>query len=341
MFFPSRQQATLRLVPLAVAVLVLAGCTRTSTGNALKDQSVTTASATASTSPAPPPGPAVGDVDALVRFTDPATEIVDAAALTTYVLPGMSGRGVECFEQTVDSDRVLAMAPGAGADHVAGLVVDCVNHRSLGGIIAMYAVGFRDDGADLYPTLADCASPALDEVTPDAVRAGLASILRARLDLPAPPTSPDIAVEFLDSHTDCFAATEPATSTPPGEPTVPSSPTVTADPPPVPDRTVRWDLLRVGDCILHVPDGEIVQVTTTSCDTPHESEVVGATLALSGTEEQECEVRFSDYTGLTVDDLGDFSLDYVVSTDTFFNPKLICLVSSPGVETTTGSIASS
>ncbi|MEJ7651124.1 MAG: hypothetical protein WKF57_19090 [Nakamurella sp.] len=270
----------------------------------------------------------------IVRFTDPASEIKDAGDLTAYVLPGMSGDGVRCVEDGIDTPSLLAMSPDEGSIATADLVAGCIQHPDLGRVIAMYAVGFGEDGAATYPAVADCASTALTDETPKAVHAALQSIFAARLDLPAPPTSPDVAADYLMAQTDCL---DPVASVPP-TPVAPSSPVTTA-PEPVKDRIIDWTLLRPGECVVDLPDTNIYKVTVTDCAKPHESEVVGATFAIAGTEETTCDRLFTTFTGKKPADLPDFTVDRLVSTDTFANPKLICFASSYTVHQTTGSLA--
>jgi len=102
---------------------------------------------------------------------------------------------------------------------------------------------------------------------------------------------------------------------------------------------VQWDVLRAEDCVVAIPDGDFLEVTVTDCTQPHEAEVVGASFAMSGLEQSDCDKAFTEYTGKNPADVPDYYVDYLLPTDTFSNPKLICLASPVTGGQTIGSLA--
>jgi hypothetical protein len=344
---------SLRWVPALCAVVLLTACGATTGGRAAAATTVSSATTGSATSTAdttstgtedsrtsetstradPEAGPARGTVDAIVDFTDPAEQIGSAADLTDYLLPGMSGDGVDCFAAAVDPDEILPMSFADGAEAVTAAVLDCIEPAYLGNVVAMYAVGLTENGAEWYERVSSCAADAMSEEPVTELRAGLESIFEARLDLNAPPTSPDIAFEFLAERSDCLMW---LTDTTPAETPVETSAEVPGGP--AEDRTVKWDLLRPGQCIVDLPDGDISEVPVTDCANPHESEVVGTDLPMTGTEQATCDAKFEAYTGRPYTEMPEFGVEYISATDTFTNPWLICLATSAGAPTT-GSVA--
>ncbi len=292
----------------------------------------------------PEPGPAMGTVDAVIVFDDPANQIADADDLVAYVLPGLRGDGVNCVRDRLDPDEILSMDVSDGSAAVTSAVLDCVEPGSYGDIVAMYAVGLGPDGPEWFDRVSSCANGVLYDAPTDEVRAGLESIFDARLDLNAPPTSPDIAFAFLEERSDCLmwlvGTSTPDESSEPATPSEPETPSATETPQgPVPDETIRWDLLRAGQCVSDLPDGDFAELTTTDCANPHEAEVTGTDLPLAGTELSTCEATFASYTGRAATEMADVAVDYISSTDTFANPVLICLAVPVDGQPMTGSMA--
>ena len=325
----SRRRETL-LTFCATAALsgVLIGCSAGQAGNAavpLTSPTVTVTSAgTAVTSATREAGPVQGEVTAIKVFTDPASQIHTNADLAAYLLPGLSGDGVRCAEDALDPAAILDMSLQEGSRTVTSIVLECVDRNDVGSIVAMYAVGFQTDGAELFREVGPCAAAAFASDSPKALHAGLDSIYLARLDLAAPPTSPDIATELLQQNTGCLDALTTPSSIP--MTSAAPSPTPQATPTAANTRSIKWNLLAPGDCLPAVPQGDITTVTVTSCDVPHVTEVVGASFLTTAEAENGCRNLFKNYTG---QELGttQVALDILESTSPTGSLRVICLAS--------------
>jgi len=316
------------LAGAALSGLLLAGCSSGTPGTATA--AVATTSSTASTASAAatgaeelPAGEASGDPTAIRTFTDPATEIVTADDLAEYLLPGMSGAGVDCATAKLDPESVLSLAVADGAYVVSNLVASCVERPGIGELVAMYAVGFAENGADRYADLAACASDAFGEASGQTVAGYLREIYTARLDLAAPATSPDIAAAILADDVGCGA--QSASNEAPESQTE-SSDTATPEAAGSGQRTVHWTLLQAGDCMVTMPADDQNDVQLADCATPHEAEVIGRSLAITGTEEATCIDLFADYVGQDFETATWLDLAFYTSTDTFQDPVLVCFV---------------
>jgi len=234
--------------------------------------------------------------------------------------------------------RILAMPLAEGARTVTGIILECVDRDDVGSIVAMFAVGFQADGAERFREVGPCAAAALASDSAKALRAGLESIYLARLDLAAPPTSPDIANEFLRQNSGCLDA--PTTTTSPILVTSAAPPpTQEATPTAANTRSIKWNLLAPGDCLAAVPQGDITTVTVTSCDVPHVTEVVGASFLTTAEAESGCRNLFKNYTGQDIQPTR-VALDILESTSTTGSLRVICLASSSDGQPTTGSLRS-
>jgi hypothetical protein len=326
---------------LALSGLLVAGCSSGQAGNAavpLPPPTGAPTSVESAVSATREAGSVRGEVTAIEVFADPASQIHTNADLTAYLLPGLAGDGVQCAEDALDPAAILAMPLTEGARTVTGIILECVDRDDVGSIVAMYAVGFQADGAERFPEVGPCAAAALAPDSAKALRAGLESIYLARLDLAAPPTSPDIANEFLQQNSGCLDAPTTTTSPIPVTSTAPP-PTQEATPTAANTRSIKWNLLAPGDCLAAVPQGDVTTVTVTSCDVPHVTEVVGASFLTTAEAENGCRNLLKNYTGQEIQPT-PVALDILESTSPTGSLRVICLASSSDGQPTTGSLRS-
>ena len=328
---------------LALSGLLVAGCSSGQAGNAAVPLTPPTGAPTSAESAVlsatREAGSVRGEVTAIEVFADPASQIHTNTDLTAYLLPGLSGAGVQCAEDALDPAAILAMPVAEGARAVTGIILECVDRDDVGSIVAMYAVGFQADGAERFPEVGPCAAAALASDSTKALRVGLESIYLARLDLSAPPTSPDIANEFLQQNSGCLdAPTTTTTSSIPATSAAPP-PTQEATPTAANTRSIKWNLLAPGDCLAAVPQGDVTTVTVTSCDVPHVTEVVGASFLTTTEAENGCRNLFKNYTGQEIQST-QVALDILESTSPTGSLRVICLASSSDGQPTTGSLRS-
>jgi len=320
---------------------VLVGCSAGQAGNAAVPLTSPTGTVTsagmADSSATRDAGPVQGEVTAIEVFTDPASQIRTNADLAAYLLPGLSGDGVRCAEDALDPAAILDMPLQESSRTVTGIVLECINRNDVGSIVAIYAVGFQADGAELFREVGPCAAAAFASDSPRALRAGLESIYLARLDLAAPPTSPDIANELLQQNSDCLDA--PTTPSSVQVTSAAPSPTQEATPTAANSRSIKWNLLAAGDCLPAVPQGDVTAVTVTSCDVPHVTEVVGASFLTTAEAENGCRNLFKNYTGQEIGNT-QVALDILESTSPTGSLRVICLASSSDGQSTTGSLRS-
>lgn len=324
---------------LAFAASFAAGCSSAESGSpAAPVTSATTSTESSATTPssaAREAGSVRGDVGAIEVFDDPASQIRTNAELTDYLLPGMSGEGVDCARDGFDPAVILEMPIGEGSNSVAGIILDCVDRDDVGSIVAMYAVGFQADGAELFPEVGPCAAAAFASDSTKALRDGLESIYLARLDLPSPPTSPDIARDLLAKNSDCLdpsptPASVPSTTT---ERSVPQESTSA----PANSRSIKWNLLAPGDCLAAIPQGDFTTVAVINCDVPHATEVVGASFLTSAEAENGCRSLFKNYTGQEIES-APWVIDILEAASPGGSLRVICLASSTDGQPTTGSL---
>lgn len=341
---PRRRLRVGRLVALGttlvLAGLATVGCSSGQAGSPSVTPSTAAASATAdagatTTSRSAVEGRVNGDVSSIRVFTDPASQIKDNADLAAYVLPGMSGSGVDCATTQLDPGTILAMNVNDGANSVAGIVADCFDTESVGAIVAMYAVGFEADGTTAFGNLALCAANAFGEKSDSEGRAVLESIFGARMDLMAPPTSAGIARDYLVANTHCFAG---PTETSSAAPSVPVDTSPPGDPA-AQTRTIKWYAMAQGFCLPEaIPAGEFTTITVGSCELPHVSEVVGATFKSSNpSPEDQCRNLFKHYTGQDLE-ATTWVMEVLEATSTMGSSRIICLATSPTGAPTTGSL---
>ena len=324
-------------VGVAVSGLALAACSTPAAGTATAasaaSAATTSSSSTSTSTSAAAPGTASGSVADIRVFADPATEIETAEDFAAYLLPGMSGAGVDCATAELEPEPVLNQDLEGGASTVSDLLVRCIEPTGIGELMAIYAVGFADGGAELYPDLAACAADAFDGASAAEIDGYLRDIYEARLDLAGPPSSRDIAAAILADDLGCFAV--PVTTS---ETEAPSSDTPSPSAASAGERAVDWTLLQAGDCIPTLPPDGQNSVLVGDCATPHEAEVIGHTLAIAGTEESSCVGFFESYVGSPFDATPSLDLTYYTSTDTFSDPTLVCLVHSADGTLLTGSV---
>ncbi len=338
-----RLEATLLFgATLGLCGALVVGCSSGQAGNAAvpltSTTEATTSTGSTALSAAREAGSARGEVAAIEVFADPASQIHTNADLTAYLLPGLSGDGVQCAEQAFDPAAILALPLEEGSQTVTGIILECIDRADVGSVVAMYAVGFAADGTERLREVGPCAAAAFASDSTKALRAGLVSIYVARLDLAAPPTSPDIAYELIKQNSGCLDAPTtsgapiPATSSPP-PPTPPVTPTVANT------RSIKWNLLAAGDCLAAVPQGEVTTVTVTSCDVPHVTEVVGASFLTTAEAEDGCRALFKNYTGQEIGS-AQVALDILESPSPTGSLRVICLASSSDGQPTSGSLRS-
>ena len=338
----SRRLETLLTLCATVALpVVLVGCSSGQSGNAAvpltSATGAPTSAGTAVSSATREAGPVRGEVTAIEVFADPASQIHTNADLAAYLLPGLSGDGVQCAEGALDPALILGMPLEERSRMVTGIVLECVDRNDVGSIVAMYAVGFQTDGAELFREVGPCAAAAFASDSTKALRVGLESIYLARLDLAAPPTSPDIANELLRQNSGCLDAPTTPSSIP--VTSAAPSPTQEATPTAANTRSIKWNLLAPGDCLAAIPQGDVTTVTVTSCDVPHITEVVGASFLTTAEAENGCRNLFKNYTGQEIE-ATQVDLDILESTSPTGSLRVICLASSSDGQRTTGSLRS-
>lgn len=147
-----------------------------------------------------------GDPSDIELFSDPAADVITDAHLVAYLLPGMSAPGADCVEAAIDRQAILDVEIKTGAAAAAKVATDCVTDDSFGKVIAMYAVGFSDEGASHYADIEPCVADEFSELTASQRHDVLQSIFQARLDLAGPLTSPDIAADAVARLIPCRTA---------------------------------------------------------------------------------------------------------------------------------------
>ena len=178
------------------------------------DLPTTTRGETPSSTDAPPAEDRLevtGDPSEIVIFDDPDAVTVNGGTLTQYLLPGMSGPGVECFKERVDLAAVLSESYAAGASAAAATVGECIDGEGVGVVLTMYAFGFDDPAA--YDEANSCVSAGFDRAGLNSQVTSVESVLEGRLDLPGPVVSPELARAAIESHTDCLDAERETTTT--------------------------------------------------------------------------------------------------------------------------------
>ena len=264
-----------------------------------------------------------GDPSDIELFSDPAADVITDADLVAYLLPGMSGPGADCVEAAIDRQAILDVEIKTGAAAAAKLAGECVTDDSFGKVIAMYAVGFSDEGATHYSDIEPCVADEFSELTASQRHDALQSIFQARLDLTGPLTSPDIAADAVARLTPCTTAAGNATDTT----TAPSAGS----------RTIGWAQLQAGDCLPALPQGQIAQVTVVDCSVPHATEVVGASFLTSAEAENGCRNLFTNHTGQAIE-ATTYTLDIVEGVPGSLSARVVCLATPTSGELTTGSL---
>lgn len=331
-----RQSSRLISTALAITASLISGCSSGAGGTpAVPITPALSSTENTAMSVSREAGPVIGDAASIIVFDDPASQIRTKTDLTDYLLPGMSGLGVECAKDGLEPEAILGMPFAEGSNTVAGIVLECVDRDDVGSIVAMYAVGFRADGAERFTDVGPCAAAALAQDSVKTLREDLASIYLARLDLQAPPTSPDIADSLLTKKSDCLdtpttSASVPATTT--AQSLTPESTPTAAN-----TRSIKWNLLAQGDCLAAIPQGDVTTVAVTSCDVPHVTEVVGASFLTSTEAENGCRSLFKNYAGQEIEST-PWVIDILEATSPAGSLRVICLASSATGEPTTGSL---
>jgi hypothetical protein len=346
---------------VAVAGWLAVACSSDVQGTAVAgstEPSSTSSSPRTTTSPSPTPtttttpttsttalasGPVVGDVADIVAFDDPASQLQTDDDLIAYLMPGLAGPGVDCVSGELDVDDVLAQSFDDGGTVVARTVADCVDDDSLGILVAMYAVGFEPDGAELFEAIDSCAADAVGELPTDDAETLLQDIFTARLDLVGPPTSRTLAADFLVGETECLAELATPTPTTPAsiEPPPPPPPTTATEvpPPTTPggNREVQWQRLVAGDCLPTLPAGQFTTLTVGDCAVPHAAEVVGTDSFGTFGNEDVCDEEFQAYTGQAIAQTS-LVVDILEAVDTFGNTTVVCVASQLSAEPLVGSL---
>ncbi len=191
-----------RLVSLAVCLGMLVGCgdgdddAGSADDGSLFDQETTELGEAGE-------GTLSADPEAIRPFSNPATQISSDADLVAYLLPGLTGSGVDCLETGLDAERLLDSEVDAGAELVATGILACVAPDEIGKIIGMYAVGFEDDGASRYADLAVCVAEGFAALDRPTVERVLIAVYTERLALYGPPDSRVVAASAIERLTDC------------------------------------------------------------------------------------------------------------------------------------------
>lgn len=267
-------------------------------------------------------GSLFADPGAIRDFPDPAGQIRAEVDLVQYLLPGLTGSGADCLESRLDLDDTLSGSSSSPAG-VADSVQACVAPDEIGKIFGMYAVGFEEDGTSRYADLAACVTDEFGAQEPTEVGDALTAVYVERLDLAGPPTSREVAADEIERLTNC--STE-----------VTAAPAPTREP--RYERSVAWNLLQPGDCLVDLPSGTVVNVTVVDCRTRHRLEVVGATFSSGGQDPgTQCENLYTNYTGRPFEQ-SDHRLEYLQSEAGGLSARLVCLATNAARSPTTGSI---
>lgn len=294
------------------------------TGTSLPDS----AEPTTDSEPAEERGALVADPAGIRSFSDPAAEILGDADLVDYLLPGLTGSGADCLERELAGSEVLDRELEEGAEETATLVLRCVDADSIGRVFGMYAVGFEETGPDQFAALEPCLAEQFGQLQVGDLSAALTRLYTERLDLFGPPTSRIVAADDIDELTTCGSGPEAS------EPPAPaSSPTRR---PPRNERPVPWGLLRPGDCLAGLPEGDFTQVVALNCAVSHRFEVVGATFGGSDPAVA-CTNLYRHYTGRDVEGSGH-ELTWIAPAPGSLSARLICMAGPAGGGTTRGSL---
>lgn len=202
----------------------------------------------------PEPGPTLMEarVDAsqIRAFSDPSSQLDGVDDLVAYLLPGMSGPGVECVRSRLSAD-VIGMTPADGARSATSVVGSCLDGPSMGRLLAAYAYGFGPDAAERLPESYPCVASELARLDRGRAEDAVRAVLEVRLDLTGPVGSPQVAGEQIDALTDCETGGAPGSGSG-------AAPTTAGS----------GDDLAVGDCVILEGTGAVgptSQVTETSC----------------------------------------------------------------------------
>ena len=193
---------------LSLSGLLVAGCSSGQAGNAAVPLTPATGAPTSvdSFSAAREAGSVRGEVTAIEVFTDPGSQIHANADLAAYLLPGLSGDGVQCAEDALDPETILGLAleeargrsPASSWNVLTGTMSEalwrCTRWASKQTARTVSAKWVRAPPQRLPRIPRRRSVPALE------------SIYLARLDLAAPPTSPGIATEFLQAEFRCLVS---------------------------------------------------------------------------------------------------------------------------------------
>lgn len=326
--YRARMGSAAPLASLALALVVLAGCGGDEERpRAADDPSSAQADAEEIKGV---DGTLAGDPGSIRPFVNPQAEIASDGDLVDYLLPGLSGTGVDCLEDDIDVEDILSSSVQEGATATVALILDCVATEETAEIFTMYAVGFEEDGRDRYADLASCVADGFGTLGRDDLEGPLENVYIERLDLLGPPTSRQVAAEELERLTPCSATREP-----PREETEPPRET---EPPPQNRRVVQWTALSPGDCLVGLPAGKVEQVVVVDCRVPHRYEVVGGTFA--GTNPgpvEQCKNLYEHYTGRKFA-RSSHRLDYLTAAPGSVTVRLVCLASEGDGRKRRGSI---
>jgi hypothetical protein len=278
------------MVAIAFATMAAAcsagGGSGSDAGPTTSPSTIAERSTTSTTTPKLGEGEIVGDPGAIRLFDDPAGDIDDAAALTDYLLPGMSGPAVDCVVDEIDVGEVLDNSREDGGWAASRVVNACVDLDQFGRIMAMYATAVDPESEVEYDDIEACVSREFSvEVGANTYK--LAMVFEARLDLEGPVSSPAVAQEEIRLMTSCFDDhEEPGETTTTTRPrgrtttTTTAAPTTTTRPTTTPSggRTTTWTFVTAGSCILELPEGNGPGTTVLPCSEPHGGEVMTAGL---------------------------------------------------------------
>ena len=268
-----------------------------------------------------------GDPASIEAFTDPEAQLQTPEDLAAYLLPGLSGPGVDCVTEGIEMSQILEVTADVGAEAAATLVVDCVEDESFGKIPAMYAVGFEEDGGESYQALEVCAMEELAPSTESVRESLLTAMYEKRLDLYGPPESRTVASDKLELLTTCLD--ERTREVGPALPEPTDREPVNAVPVPV-------TLIQAGACVGQLPTGSIERLLTVNCATPHRFEVVGASFAASSEARGFCRSAFESYTGSPLS--SEFAVEILTPAPGALSAKVVCLAGRSDNGRLTGSV---
>ncbi|MGF1598132.1 MAG: hypothetical protein ACFCVK_14565 [Acidimicrobiales bacterium] len=292
-------------------------------------------------------GEVIGSPDDIRQFTDPAGEIGDAADLTAYLLPGMSGPGVDCVADTIDVGEVLDNSREGGSWTAARVITGCVSDATFGRIIAMYATELGTPASLRYGDIERCVSREW-ATAGGANTTKMATVLEARLDLAGPVTSPDVAWREIGLTTGCLddvdRVRDPSTTAPTTDTTTTDTSTSesaesggSGSSLPSGARQTTWTFVTSGSCVLSLPGDDAPGTTLVPCEAPHGGEVVYAALG-SEPAGDHCQRQAETYLAGTTP---DWQADVVTITrDEPFEGvvRTVCIIGPSDGQKVTGSI---